>query len=761
MRKKLVRASRQELASIKPLCFPLITPRVPLDAQTIDETKLEDGNNPDSAFGSDTILETIDSKVIGKPMTLEQLDAATDKVLDGKDPHTFTIDQIAEIDEILPKTIEALEKGRPKLEEKQKAAKTEKQKHSAADAIKRLDEKVANVRNRTDELKNLVHNLRPGSSVIVQVRKDGETVDNVYGITLGVDLSKIKGNLGALSRVGTRIALASPARELRVPGTRFLGSDASYDLLNANDGTVRRAFENGQAEARETRQIVTGNIIGGLKRFSKGQIVIFTREDGSQDNGILLPKDFNAKKALEDSPVDFHNLDHAIEFVMTAGTAYAPALLKTSDGTFTAQREEGGGIKLAIKRRGGKPYILSPAARELVGDFSARSGDFKKTIDTDRFRSLIEVYRDTLGAQYIADAHKDEACAITGEQLPDFDGGDAEMRGDAPVYIDPAPYGDVVGINELRQAAFNFYRGNIAGHEVVNAATGWNIKFAGTKAAKKVSRKGKGDTILRAISELPTILQSARVVSSDTDNRGRAEVKLIHALEAEISLDGAKPVKVRAYVREMHNGRFFYDLTGNVSAGRSVPPKGTFESEMTPALEGSADQLKLVQVPEKINAAPDGWGETEGDTSPTPANFRAVTKAVKDEITASGLSGKVKAKVSFPSRTTADHLSRAFLASESETSGNDPNPISRHLPLRLYLNTHFPPPCAPINRSPPPSFSFCPGLAFLTCIAVSFLIPANSPPSVPQLVPQLGAASILHTATLHAANHLQGAIKKG
>lgn len=398
-----------------------------LDARTLHRTVVAEGTNPESAFGADTVLEDVDVKIIGKPMTLDQVDEQIEKVTGGKHQHDYAVDQARLIDDMAPAEREKLESSRPTLETRLAEAKTDKQKDKAQDAINRLDARLAAFDEKVEELKNIAHNFRPGRPVIVQMRgKGGETVDSVYGIALGIDLSKMNGSVTATSRANTRIALASPARELRVPASRFIGDDAVYELMNANESTVRRAFEDGQAEAREQRQIVTGNIIGGLEKFSRGQIVMFTRDDGSRDQGILMPKDFDARKSMEERPVTFQDLDHAVTFVDTAGFSHAPGMLKSEDGVFSVQRSYDGYI-VKVKRKGGKPYILSPAARDLVGDFQSRSGDYKKTIGKGQLRELLGIYQDTLGTVFQAEDHKDEARTITGEALPDF-GGDREMR---------------------------------------------------------------------------------------------------------------------------------------------------------------------------------------------------------------------------------------------------------------------------------------------------------------------------------------------
>lgn len=87
-------------------------------------------------------------------------------------------------------------------------------------------------------------------------------------------------------------------------------------------------------------------------------------------------------------------------------------------------------------------------------------------------------------------------------------------------------------------------------------------------------------------------------------NRGRNNVKAVHAIDAVISVDGADPVTVRAYIREMTDGRPLYDLTGHVGVERSIPPEGIAESAMSPALDGDADAINMALQPASGKVVP-------------------------------------------------------------------------------------------------------------------------------------------------------------
>lgn len=436
---------------------------------------------------------------------------------------------------------------------------------------------------------------------------------------------------------------------MRAPASRFVGQDAGYELLNANDATVQRAFSDGQAEAREPRQIVTGNIIGGLDRLGSGQIVMFTRADGTTDQGILMPKDFNARKALEDRPVAFADTEQALQFLDTAGGRNTPSQIKSEDGTFSANRTYGGYV-VTIQRKGGKPYILSPGARDIVGDFTSRTGPYRKEVDRAQLAGLLDVYRDTLGAVFQAEAHKDEAREITGESLPDFDG-DPEMReaGPQPVAtLRGDELGDWSDIRQLGRKAEAWYRKNLVGSTVTNRKTGWLIDFR-KDGSKKIGGR-KGDTIYRSVPALREILENGTYVGTEPDRLGRPDIKAVHKFGATIILEG-KPRDLIVTVREDTKGKYHYDLSRDMSDGARFMHDGGNAVRVgkaqvrNPALEGSTVPLNIELQPANGKPGPVGWDFAETVERITDARLSEIAADAQREMRQSGLAGKVTAKV--------------------------------------------------------------------------------------------------------------------
>jgi hypothetical protein len=605
---------------------------VELDARTESRTIVSEGTELSSAFGGDTVLEDVDVKVIGKPMTLEQVADSVSKALGGQTPADHMASQIDAINEMTVLEKDKMEAMRPTLEKRLAEAKTDKQKDKAADAINRLDKRIAGFDKAVSDTKDLLHKFKVGKPVMVNVLEKGSTVDSVYGIALGVDLSKMKGNPTALGRAKVSIALASPARTLNVPLLRFAGQESQYDVMNANEATVTRAFTNGLAETREKRQIVTGNIIGGFEKFGRGQIVIYTKDDGTTGQGILMPKDFDAEKALQDQDVTFRDLDQAMQFVDTAGHRDAPALLTSEDGVLKVQRAYSGDYLMTVEKKGGKPYILSPRVREIAGDFSARSGPYNKRLNAENLKAVLKVYQETLGTVLTARTHKDEARTITGETLPDF--GTQESRAPAGWgMVDPDTPPPALTNNELRsiqadvdaEIAATGLRGKVPAkvlRTVMNLAEGREVQgaYAKGRGAIQVSARSANGAVGTLRHEIIHALRDAELWGKPYGLFTAAEWKsLVRAARADkATMDrvaGLYPDLNSAQLMEENIAeqyRMWREAGGDTEAGPISKIKSFFEA-LANVLRGNGfnSQASVMQ------AIADGGVAGRGDPNPT------------------------------------------------------------------------------------------------------------------------------------------------
>jgi hypothetical protein len=220
--------------------------------------------------------------------------------------------------------------------------------------------------------------------------------------------------------------------------------------------------------------------------------------------------------------------------------------------------------------------------------------------------------------------------------------------------------GEAADILALGKAAGAWYRANLRGQSVTNAATGWKVRF--TKSGEGKTAGGKGEDLYRLVPALREIVASGILIGTEPDSQGRRQITAIHTFAATVELDGVtKEVTIK--VREAQDGRMFYDLNRDMSDGArfslpsspvmdagargEVPTVRAEYSAVDPALEGNPVNLNIEfrEPAGKREDAPQGWGEVEADPLITDEAVAAVTRDLNAELARSGLAGKASVRV--------------------------------------------------------------------------------------------------------------------
>lgn len=406
-----------------------------LGARTLETATLVEEKDSSSPFGAAATVETVDAKKMGKAYTVEEAQEAVRKILDGKTPRAFAEGQADALQALGPPFLERLdariEKARTKFEEL--AADPEasaKQKEAAADNVTRWMEAKDEAQAKIDRIAEAATTYRPGAAITL-LAQEGEAINAVPAIAMGINIKGIRDNPTAMSAVKVKFAVADGSREVTVPLSKLLGAKPQFSTEASDSATVIEAFRSGIKEARERRQIITGNLVAGFAQFKKGQFVMFTNAEGEVRQGILMPREFNANAEMARKPARFDNPAHVVEFLMSGKNTRR---VQTEDGivgiSFGAS-----GFDIAVMNKGGKPYYLNQPARAAVGDFQARRGNkVWNPINRPGERAviaLVKAWQENLDAKFITTLDKDEARKITGEKTgldsqpvdPDDDGG--------------------------------------------------------------------------------------------------------------------------------------------------------------------------------------------------------------------------------------------------------------------------------------------------------------------------------------------------
>jgi len=102
---------------------------------------------------------------------------------------------------------------------------------------------------------------------------------------------KTAGNPFSMSKIQVTLAINGALRNVTVPGSRM----ASIETSKASRSfSIDSLFREGPKDERQTAKIITGNLLGayGELKGVRGTIISFTKQDGTVEQGILLPKAF-------------------------------------------------------------------------------------------------------------------------------------------------------------------------------------------------------------------------------------------------------------------------------------------------------------------------------------------------------------------------------------------------------------------------------------------------------------------------------------
>ena len=271
-------------------------------AESVNSKMMDTQPNRASEFTGAVHLEVVDAKVLAKPMTqLQVMDAVRQQlklspVLDvAEHNRTQTINlaqqrRVATVDVLRAETAEYRATTIP----------TKKDTKARAKFAERLDVQLRHV---SETLEKFV----PGSTV--QVRTPHERLsDYLYGVVESVEKKRKSANPVALHSWKMRVLVAGPARELVIPLSNVNTERASAlriqpTTYTAEGKDIYQLFDEAQAVQRENCQIFTGNLIKAFEKYPSGKFVNYTDDQGKVRQGLMMPKGFELKQALENEPV--------------------------------------------------------------------------------------------------------------------------------------------------------------------------------------------------------------------------------------------------------------------------------------------------------------------------------------------------------------------------------------------------------------------------------------------------------------------------
>ncbi|EDM71041.1 hypothetical protein RAZWK3B_16630 [Roseobacter sp. AzwK-3b] len=394
-----------------------------LEAKTLDlravsnskEVLQESSGDGSSPFMQEAFVEDVSVRKLGQPYTMDELKAEIVKVTENN-PEAHVRQHGEKLDALLPGYIKKLESSLKKAQERLASAKTDSQKTRESEAVANWQSKINGAQQTVREVKDMIEELRPGKfKAVTLVDEDSGQQRSYEAVPVEINTKGLKDNPTALSQIKVRFALADASREVWVPFSKLMDENAPFSYRASSAERVQFQFENGMTESRENRQIITGNVVSGFSKLGKrGQIIMFTRDDGSVEHGVMLPRDFNVADELEKKPVTFTKPEHVAAFLDEEPER---RIVQDDSGVVTITNRGGERYTIKVQNRGGKPFYLNPAVRNLVGDFEGRGKGMRAMFrGRDTLKQVIEAYQTQLGTKFITETSKEEARAITGEK---------------------------------------------------------------------------------------------------------------------------------------------------------------------------------------------------------------------------------------------------------------------------------------------------------------------------------------------------------
>jgi predicted RNA methylase len=302
-----------------------------LEAETTGSRVVKMGKGSDSAFGDDSILETVKANVLKKPFTKSELENLINESLKGKAPLEVQQEVLKEyktgIEERLAKeqadvhakydlqkaSIPAEKKIQKILEKDGQAAWNQAIEQRQQELEEAREAQLKNLErtfeNRRSYLVKSMNYFFPGRLLSYPVETYDGGKETVPAVFLGIVIDKKKKNPYAPSAIKLRFAIANSSKYLAMPASyneevlAIMGS--SMDIKQPEPAELLQQWETYTKQNnvdRKTRHIITGNLLQAFSDF-RGKLVSYTTINKETKKGILLPENWNPGEQVQDKVV--------------------------------------------------------------------------------------------------------------------------------------------------------------------------------------------------------------------------------------------------------------------------------------------------------------------------------------------------------------------------------------------------------------------------------------------------------------------------
>ena len=331
------------------------------DAREMGSQVLYEGTNPTTPFGEDAIYNEFSIKAQGKPMTPDEIRAEMAEhqgaARTGHEHARNLLDRLSK---------DFGDRWMKMLDDEQK---------QAANGI-------------ASKTRDFIERHPIGSAHRVEI--NGETYIGV--VTNLRSTHKESGNPFSFSKVQVTLALNGALRNVTVPATAMERIETSN--MRPSEFNLDRMFREGPKDERQTAKIITGNLLGAYSELKgvRGTIISFTKQDGTVEQGILLPKAFSVEQNTQGDH-RFANGEEAAAFLrLSRNKDIGRFGIGTRDGLVRVTPTGDGGVRIAVpssKAKGGK-FFLDERLRAATGDFVTSGGKMVADVGPNDAAAAIE-----------------------------------------------------------------------------------------------------------------------------------------------------------------------------------------------------------------------------------------------------------------------------------------------------------------------------------------------------------------------------------
>ena len=381
---------------------------VDLDAETLSAQPITEKKEEQSVFASPAVMEKVDVKRSVKPYSSEEVAAIVKERLGDKTARAIASEQ--------------------KLELRDKASafareRIAKMQADGADPIK-VDMHKSQLNLIYSHTNSILDTYSIGDPVSIK-DQNGQFL---YGVVTDIQTNGKTANPAAGSSWKMTFAIANGDAKSITMNFSQLGSKYEVraanivDWYNIETQSAERVplmslFDKGATVRREKRWIITGNLLAGYSRLP-GQIITYTKKDGTSAQGILMSRQFDFEKEMKNAPVLVKSGAEAVKLFNGIGNG---ASLGTKDRALMIT-DRNGRYELTVpsSKKDGGTYFLDQGITDIVGDLYKRGSIMSANVyGEDMLGRLVNYLINDRQEVIVALAHPEKAKQILrGEQGP-------------------------------------------------------------------------------------------------------------------------------------------------------------------------------------------------------------------------------------------------------------------------------------------------------------------------------------------------------